>query len=271
MRNRIATIVLAAACLSLHSFSAELFQDSFDYAVGSNLAGQGGWNLVSGTSGTIEEGSLSSPGVIASGNKLTWGNATMSLRQPIGPITADSVYYSFQLRVDDLGTFSSIGTLAGLSSGDGTTFPSKVNIRTTTGGFNLGTSKGGGVTFGGWDDQLFTAGETIFVVGRYSFNTGSGTDDTTSLWLNPDISTFGAGTPPAPDLLFGEGGTDVAQVDRFFFRSGGSASAPIKEVADELRIGTTWADVTAIPEPSTLTLGALGLIGLFLAARRPRF
>jgi hypothetical protein len=38
-------------------------------------------------------------------------------------------------------------------------------------------------------------------------------------------------------------------VDRFFFRSGGATSSPAKLVADELRVGYTWSDVTSPGRP----------------------
>src|SRR5437763_37821 len=74
---------------------------------------------------------------------------------------------------------------------------------------------------------------------------GSGTDDLCDLWLNPARTTFDAAKPPPASVAgVGAGGTDLAQIDRFFFRSGGSSSSPAKLVADELRVGRAWADVT---------------------------
>jgi hypothetical protein len=37
---------------------------------------------------------------------------------------------------------------------------------------------------------------------------------------------------------------------------------------DDVRVGETWADVTAVPEPASIALPALGL--LFAARRRRR-
>mgnify|MGYP000719449514 CR=1 FL=1 len=48
----------------------------------------------------------------------------------------------------------------------------------------------------------------------------------------------------------GAGGNDLAQIDRFFFRSGGSSSSPEKLVADELRVGLSWAAVTTPLRPA---------------------
>src|SRR5207248_2646002 len=163
------------------------------------------------------------------GNRLTWGGPSMSLRLPLQTnITSGQLYFSFLLRVDTIGTsFTTAGTLAGFTTGTGTSFGSKINIQTNgIGGFNLGVSKGSGTTFGAFDPQNFAPGATIFVVGRYTFNGGSG-DDTCDLWLNPDSASFGSNAPPGATIAaVGNGGTDLTQIDRFFFRSGGSSSSP---------------------------------------------
>jgi hypothetical protein len=171
-------------------------------------------------------------------------------------LTSGQIYFSFPMRVDSLGTsMTTTGTLAGFAAGSGTSFGTKVNIRTNgAGGFILGTSKSGGTTFGDWASNNFNVGETIFVVGRYTFNAANSTDDTCDLWLNPPPSSFGAASPPPASVsAVGSGGSDITPIDRFFFRAGNASSSPNKLVADEVRLGFNWADVTP-PAPAPLMI-----------------
>ena len=236
--------------------------DSLNYAAGTPLAGQGNWVLNGGVSSTIEAGNLSVPGLAASsGNRYSWNSASMSVRLLLETnLTSGQVYFSFIMRVDNLGTaMTTSGTIAGFASGTTTLFGTKINIRTNgAGGFNLGTSKYTGTTFGGWATNNFGVGETIFVVGRYSFNSGGSTDDICDLWLNPPVSSFGGTVPPTPTIAaVGAGGNDITPIDRFFFRGGGSSSSPDKTTADEVRVGFTWADVTS-PGPIPLSIQRAG-------------
>ncbi len=232
--------------------------EGFAYTPGWVLNGQSGWVLNSGTSGTIESGSLSLNGLAASaGNKLTWGGPAMSLRLPLGAtLLSGDVYFSFLLRVDTLGTsFNSTATIAGFTTGTGTAFVTKVNLQTNgVGGYVLGVSKSTGTTYGAWSATNFSPGETVFIVGRYRFVSGTGTSDLCDLWINPSPATFGAASPPSATLAgVGSGGNDLGQIDRFFFRSGGSSASPSKLVTDELRLGLDWASVTP---PPPVSLGA---------------
>ncbi len=228
---------------------APLAQEQFVYAAHTALAEQGGWLLNGGTSATVAPGNLDVPGLaFAAGNCLTWTTQPMSLRLPLGTnLTTGEVFFSFALRVDALGpSFTGVGTLAGVTTGTGTLFGSKINIRTNGSvGFQLGLSKATGTAYGAWAPDDFAVGETIFVVGRYRFNPSSDTDDTCALWLNPDRTSFGAIVPPSATIAeVGAGGADLPQVDRFFFRAGSGSTTPAKLVTDELRIGLTWASVT---------------------------
>ena len=144
--------------------------------------------------------------------------------------------------------------MAGFTFGGGTTFASKINVSTNLGGtYQLGLYKAGGLTFGAVATNIFNPGETVFIVSRYTFNGAANNDDTCDLWLNPNPSTFGADTPPTPSVanVGATGGTDLTQLDRFFFRR--SNGFPLRTVADELRIGYTWAQVTP-QAPPTLTV-----------------
>ena len=228
--------------------------EPFSYSAGSSLATQGGWLLNSGTSGTLEAGNLEVAGLMQpEGNRLSWGSSSMSLRLPLNTnLTTGDIFFSFAMRVDTLGgSFVSEGTLAGFTTGTGTSFGSKINIRPNGSAYQLGISKGGGSTFGGWISDNLNVSETHFVVGRYRFNHANGTDDLCDLWLNPPVTSFGANSPPVATIPgVGNGGTDLGQIDRVFFRSGGSTSSPAKLVADELRVGFTWASVTAPLRPA---------------------
>src|SRR5207249_3749776 len=91
-------------------------------------------------------------------------------------------------------------------------------------------------------------------------------------WLDPNISTFGGYSPPPATVAgVGGGGADLTQIDRFFFRSGGSTVSPSKIVADELRVGRTWADVTPQPPPKLSILQSGGNISLLWSTNYPLF
>jgi hypothetical protein len=222
-----------------------ILYEPFAYSEATAIAGQGGWVLNSGTSATAETGNLDVPGLAsATGNRITWRAASMSLRLPLNTnIASGAIYYSFSMRVDNVGAnFTAAGVLGGFTTGTTTSFGTKVDIRTNAaGGFNLGTSKPGAATLV-WSTNQYQPGDTIFIVGRYVFNAAVG-DDMSSLWINPNPATFGANSPPTPTLVT-SGGTDLAQIDRFFYRAGGNTSTPDKLVTDELRVGFSWATVT---------------------------
>lgn len=228
--------------------------DPFEYEAGNAVNGQGGWVLNSGTSATVEPDSLGFPGLqSARGNRIWWGAASMSLRLPLNTnITSGSVYYSFAMSVEDFGGgFTAPGVMAGFTTGTTTSFGTKVDIRTDpNGGFNLGTSKPGAATLV-WSTNQYFIETVLFIVGRYTFmNPGS---DVSELWINPDAATFGAESAPAPTLTT-SGGTDLTQIDRFFFRAGGATSTPAKLITDELRVGFSWASVTPVTEKPTVTI-----------------
>lgn len=131
--------------------------------------------------------------------------------------------------------------------------------------YNIGTSKVAGPTGTGnptayWDSRDFTTDDELFVVVGYSFNPAGGTnDDTVKLWVNPDPASLGQASEPATTV---QGGTSPADTDA---KTIGSFNVMVRStlqvtsmLIDEVRIGTSWADVTAphvatVPVP-TLTI-----------------
>lgn len=295
-------IIIIPICLITLSASAlpdyEPFADSSGsggttYSTGQNLIGQtnasGRTWFQAGPGGnpqpTIAAGDLSISGLYSTGGGQSaafGGNGTsarINLSVGAGGITSDTVYFSFAMKLTDLTGLSSSGVFwAGFNNTQGsqTTTPNTVVTRVETrsagaGLFNIGLDKSSGTASSFvWAPGDFSISDTVFLVGSYTFNTGTTTDDISQLWVNPDSSTFGAGSAPGGSLS-STAGTDIARVASFplYDRAAGE---PAGGLVDDLRFGLTWADVTpAVPEPSMLSLGVFGLAALWLGSGRKSF
>jgi PEP-CTERM putative exosortase interaction domain len=154
----------------------------------------------------------------------------------------------------------------GFATGN-TSYAAAVFLQASGGGFQIGVSNRTNST-PVFSSTVYSLGETVFLVGSYQFNAGTG-DDVSSLWINPSSSTFGKVSAPTATLT-ATGGADMGALSQFILRGGATSPAG---TFDELRIGTSWADVTpaAIPEPSTYAaiVGALAL-GVVVYVRRRR-
>jgi len=109
--------------------------------------------------------------------------------------------------------------------------------------------------------------------GKIEFNAGAGGEDLFSLWLDPTPGTSEGATGTQIDNqvdLTADG--DWQDGINMWMPRGGDFQA-----WDEVRFGETWADVTPaagpegeVPEPCTLVLAAMGLMGLGGYARKRR-
>src|SRR5690606_22699637 len=78
----------------------------------------------------------------------------------------------------------------------------------------------------------------------------SGNDnDVAKLWLNPTLGLTTEPTPTIEDQWTAN--SDLATIAHFFLRQDSATETPDLDI-DELRIGTSWADVTPI-DPSAST------------------
>lgn len=161
-----------------------------------------------------------------------------------------SLYYSLTLKVTDLGTLGPAGgTLAAFNNGEGPSaqlpapLGARLLIRSRPGGFQLGISKS--TTDAAdyvWAPPTFWPGEQVFVVAKYTFQSGSN-DDEVALWLNPSLDSFGKYI----DMEGGatsSSGPDLPQISSFVLMQRPPPVLPLVTLVDEVRISTAWAGVT---------------------------
>jgi len=123
-----------------------------------------------------------------------------------------------------------------------------------------------------------SANTTYTFAGKIAWNVSTSSGATTgtldrdllSLWLNPtsDLET----TTPTFSALGEQGDNATANVlDTLHLmqQNYGRNSSDIVSI-DEFRVGTTAADLSLVPEPSSACLAGWGLAGLLLAIRRRR-
>jgi hypothetical protein len=284
-----AALVLASGLSNLAR--AELLRyEPYDYLPGDTLQGKvnpdGEEWLRAGvadppTNIRVVSGNLSVPPEIkaAVGNSLeidgTGGASGSTVRLGLGQaITAGSVYYSFPLRVDELtGSNTTVGGFfIGLNNSTGsqatnpgvvvTRIQARIDPNDSTkyqlGLFNAGASTGAAT----WITPTLDVGETHFIVASYEFNPAAG-DDVSRIWIDP--SDLDTATPPAPTMTFTGGDISGGQVASIILRQ---SPAPHLTL-DELRVGTTWDDVT-VPEPATWGLLLVACLAPLRARRKVR-
>ncbi len=255
------------------------YYEPFNYVAGSILAGQTEGNYLTwvdigtstpGPSVGVQSNNLTVTGLMPPiGNRIQFGGLGRSARLcfPMGePVTSGTLYYSFALEVPDMTGLSSSGVfVAGFNNSIGTqanqptVVGTRLYIRATNGGFNLGVSKNSSTTTDWvWDPRTFATNQTLFIIGSYTFNTATTSDDVSKMWINPSATNFGTATEP-PTTLITTNGSDLTanQIASFVFLQRVS-SEPALMLADELRLGATWAAVTPFPLPA---LGGLRYLG----------
>ncbi len=261
MKKIYLVIVFFAASLSGWS---QLLTEPFNYTPHATLglsaqsqAGTSPWFIINtGDSILVDAGSLSYAGLAAStGNKVKYDGSGTDYYTNFTSQTTGSVYRSFILNVSSLGTLATTGGYFNgfIQAASTTSFGGTVwtRLSTTAGRYNVGVStrSNSAVT---WLATDLIPGTSCFIVAAYDINAGVG-DDVARIWLN--TAAIG-GSEPAADAT-AVPGTDLASVARVFLRQDNPTNTPFIEF-DELRVGTTWAQVTPSGAAApTLTASAL--------------
>jgi hypothetical protein len=295
-RSLLMAAAIGLGCIPLPASAAILALDDFEYSpAGSPLSGHDGWGIVTNVAGspgpTIVAGSLSHPDRPPNaGNsaQLTGTGASGSSKLPLSmTVSANRVYYSLLVNVNNISNLTDTGAGSFFAGFQPHTQVSPAVTSIATGGgnllihrdadnasaYNLGVAAsagGAGNADRVFDTTEFAQGETVFVVVAYQMNAGAN-DDQAFLWINPDPLTYGAASPPAPDVTSNGALTaadDHGPVASFFLRNNGVE--PDFTLVDDLRVATTWAQVTQlyVPEPAAVLTAIIGLGGLLVSKRR---
>ncbi|WP_179004400.1 T9SS type A sorting domain-containing protein [Winogradskyella forsetii] len=219
--------------------------EGFDYTVGTDIGTEANWNNYSGSDNPIDvvSGSLSYPGLAGStGNSVYIEGGFIDSELVFTPVTTGEVFASFIINVSDL---SNITDLADggyfVLLGD---FDARLWVHPDTD--PVGTTYDIALTNGSSGENFTTTkynvGDSVFIVISYNVATGA-----INGWVNPAGDDFGGSAPTA--LLTDTDASPSPFVDTFALRQDSAGETPAMTF-DELRIGTTWADVT----PTTLSI-----------------
>tara|TARA_R110002012_G_scaffold296334_1_gene493602 strand:- start:838 stop:2490 length:1653 start_codon:yes stop_codon:yes gene_type:complete len=214
------------------------YTDSFNYTDAELLANQPAWtNYFTGDDVVISTNNLSYSTLNGFGNAASFDGAGADPAVDFTPISTGKIYSSFMLRVDTFDAAPSDGYFAILRN-DAGSYVGRVYISPlspTT--YSIGVS-GGNLDPTQVAPAVLNVGDTVFVVFNYDL-----VGDTVELWVNPTLGT----AEPASDINTpsGSSGNTISQ---FLLRQDNPGATPAL-IFDELRIATTWADVT----PSTLS------------------
>ena len=232
--------------------------EGFDYSTGTLTEP---WSYVnSGDQINVELGNLSYEGLETStGNHIGFSGSGQEAELNFNSVDTGTVYASFLFQVTDQSSMTDVtdgGYFAILGNYDSRLWvrPNPdANGTTFDIGFGYESSNPQTTT------ETYEIGETIMVVMDYNLDTG-----TTRLWINPTLSDLSSSTPPtttltAEDVSSTTGLPNATSISKFILRQDSTGETPAI-LMDELRLGTTWDNVT----PETLSLSDSMLLEVIL-------
>lgn len=240
--------------ISSQSYSQFLMED-FDYTAGDSIGAHGWVNFSGGGTNVmlVTSPGLTFPSYVGSGigNATTVVNSGQDEYKALtSNQTSGSIYTSMMVNVTTARTGDYFtGYLASTST---TNFTGRFYVKlAANGNIAFGASKttagSGGIFYG---DSVYTTGVTYLIVIKYTFNTGSATDDQVSLFV------FSGAVPslePAPYVGPVSGtGPDLADLGRVFLRQGTAGSSP-NLIVDGIYTDNSWNNNLLPVELSSFT------------------
>jgi hypothetical protein len=262
--------LLAILLLGHVAMATLILEDNFDYVVGTTLDANGWINGGFSPKLTVVAGNLDVPGLAPPiGNMCIITNAAYpqhpnNQTKFIEPPLEGYLYHSFVISVTDLSAVRDHG--AGFTN----FYAMGINANNTVAGvrtnandasrYDIGIAYDCPGAYAAWhtnDGNGFLVGPTNFIVLRLlCTNQLVSTPPERSFvaWINPPATNFGGLDPDNPDLLsrrrMNQAGGGTQQINQVSLLARTGANI----FFDELRVGTTWADVTPraddfVPQP----------------------
>lgn len=209
---------------------------------------------------SVVTGNLSAPansGAFAASNNRavlspgTTPSASASLASAISTV-GNTVYFSF---IGQVGSNGNDASTMGLRFTDSSNNTILGLGRTNTGEWGINTGSAFRSSTGN------SAGTLGFVVYKVTFGAAGGANDRVDFFLNPGENGEVAATSSWSGLTLSDN-----SIGKIYLRAYGNANTQF----DEIRVGTTWGDVAAVPEPSTYGLMGAGALASAMLVRRRR-
>lgn len=239
--------------LSGNLFSQVLLDENFNYTAGDSL-GAHGWVSFSGGSTNVL--TVTSPGLVYSGYPLSGiGNATtvrsfgQDAYKQFSADSTGSVYAAFMVKIDSGRTGDYF--LAFLPSTSTTNYTARVYAKDSAGSISFGLSKSssssGPIVYSAFS---YLPNVTYLLVVKYTFNTGSSTDDEMRLYV---FSSGVPGSEPGTPTVGPVTGTisDAPNLSRIALRQGSSSSSPTL-MLDGIRVFKSWSNIVSVKQINSI-------------------
>lgn len=204
-------MLLISALAYVNGYAQQLLYQNFDLFTNGSLSGQGTWATLNSTSIIVNVDNASPiTGCFGGGGSYIKPQtfATSTIERVYFPTenwkaAADQAFYlSFLMNISDAGTDDNAHIIGLGNNAGGTNYEfSRIHVRKSGSGFNIGISKGGGVHLGtnssgiNWSTTVYNLNKTYSVVLKYDyFYSGGPNADVIRIWVNPLINN---GSEPA--------------------------------------------------------------------------
>ncbi len=251
LRKQIPLTVASFLASAVTSFGLIIAEDDINYPDTTTLIGESG-----GSGFTNNWNVFGSPGyTVTSGVAEGAGTAVRDFN-PNGSVVYWSTTLAMTGETDDLYT---VASALNVNSATNLAAINIVNNRFQVALFST-TSMTWSTMLAPTPTYTYTQGNLVQVVAKLTFNVSG--DETLDLWVNP-TSDVEANNPIAATVSLETNQTNVSRYRyQTFNLDSGTAS-----LAD-VRIGTDFATVSAVPEPSTLAFLSVGLTAMVVFRRR---